>query len=175
MARLNLILLAIVVVCALSVVTSQHQARKLFVELQKEQELAQAARQRVGSTATRTKHVGHACAHRKNRERQTHDERAAVGTRPGGYVGRDSMSAIVRTAADDAVDMARSYHVAPLVGGFAALIGPRALLARAKQRLSAAERRVALQPGDRIAGNTRHDRIAITNRSRSQRRSSQYG
>ena len=40
MARLNLILLAIVVVCALSVVTSQHKARKLYVELQKEQEYA---------------------------------------------------------------------------------------------------------------------------------------
>ena len=40
MARLNLILLAILVVCALSVVTSQHKARKLYVELQKEQELA---------------------------------------------------------------------------------------------------------------------------------------
>ena len=39
-ARLNLILLAILVVCALSVVTSQHKARKLYVELQKEQELA---------------------------------------------------------------------------------------------------------------------------------------
>ena len=41
MARLNLILLAILVACALSVVTSQHKARKLYVELQKEQELAQ--------------------------------------------------------------------------------------------------------------------------------------
>jgi cell division protein FtsL len=40
MVRLNLILLGILVVCALSVVTSQHKARKLFVELQKEQELA---------------------------------------------------------------------------------------------------------------------------------------
>ena len=40
MARLNLILLAVVVVCALSVVTSQHKARKLYVELQKEQEYA---------------------------------------------------------------------------------------------------------------------------------------
>ena len=37
MARLNLILLAILVVCALSVVTSQHKARKLYVDLQKEQ------------------------------------------------------------------------------------------------------------------------------------------
>ena len=40
MARLNLILLAILVAGALSVVTSQHKARKLYVELQKEQELA---------------------------------------------------------------------------------------------------------------------------------------
>ena len=40
MARLNLILLTILVVCALSVVTSQHKSRKLYVELQKERELA---------------------------------------------------------------------------------------------------------------------------------------
>jgi cell division protein FtsL len=40
MARLNLTLLAIVVFCALSVVTSQHKARKLYVDLQKEQEVA---------------------------------------------------------------------------------------------------------------------------------------
>ena len=40
MVRLNLILLAVLVACALSVVTSQHKARKLYVELQKEQERA---------------------------------------------------------------------------------------------------------------------------------------
>ena len=40
MTRFNLILLAILIVCALAVVTAQHQARKLYVELQKEQELA---------------------------------------------------------------------------------------------------------------------------------------
>lgn len=39
-ARFNLILLAILVACALAVVTSQHKARKLYVDLQKEQELA---------------------------------------------------------------------------------------------------------------------------------------
>jgi cell division protein FtsL len=39
-ARVNLILLAILVACALSVVTSQHKARKLYVELQKEEDLA---------------------------------------------------------------------------------------------------------------------------------------
>jgi len=40
MLRLNLVLLAAVTACALAMVTSQHQARKLYVELQKEQELA---------------------------------------------------------------------------------------------------------------------------------------
>jgi cell division protein FtsL len=38
--RLNLALLALLVACALALVTSQHLARKLYVELQKEQELA---------------------------------------------------------------------------------------------------------------------------------------
>ena len=38
---LNVLLLAAVVVCALSVVTSQHKARKMYIELQKQKELAQ--------------------------------------------------------------------------------------------------------------------------------------
>ena len=38
MTRLNLILLAVLTVCALGLVTSQHEARKLFVELEEEQE-----------------------------------------------------------------------------------------------------------------------------------------
>ncbi len=37
MTRLNLTLLAVLVVCALSLVTSRHQARRLFVELEREQ------------------------------------------------------------------------------------------------------------------------------------------
>jgi len=37
MVRLNLLLLALLVACALSLVTSRHQARKLFVELEREQ------------------------------------------------------------------------------------------------------------------------------------------
>ena len=37
MVRLNLLLLAVLVGCALSLVTSRHQARKLFVELEREQ------------------------------------------------------------------------------------------------------------------------------------------
>lgn len=38
---LNALLLVAVVLCALSVVSSQHKARKLFIELQKEKERAQ--------------------------------------------------------------------------------------------------------------------------------------
>ena len=37
MVRVNLLLLAVLVACALSLVTSRHQARKLFVELEREQ------------------------------------------------------------------------------------------------------------------------------------------
>jgi cell division protein FtsL len=38
MMRLNFLLLAILVACAMSVVTSQHQARKAFTELQSEKD-----------------------------------------------------------------------------------------------------------------------------------------
>ncbi|MFA7399292.1 MAG: cell division protein FtsL [Sideroxydans sp.] len=41
MARFNAFLLFVTIACALGVVTSQHKARKLFVELQNEKELAQ--------------------------------------------------------------------------------------------------------------------------------------
>lgn len=42
MARLNLALLALLVVCALSLVTSRYQARKLFVDLEREQTQSRA-------------------------------------------------------------------------------------------------------------------------------------
>ena len=38
MTRLNLLLLAVLITCALGLVTSQHQARKLFGELSREEE-----------------------------------------------------------------------------------------------------------------------------------------
>jgi cell division protein FtsL len=40
LARINLILLLALTVCALGLVTSQHKARKLFAELEQEQERA---------------------------------------------------------------------------------------------------------------------------------------
>jgi len=39
-AKLNLLLLLVLVVCALGLVTSQHQSRKLYSELEREQERA---------------------------------------------------------------------------------------------------------------------------------------
>ena len=38
MTRLNVTLFVVLLLCALALVTSQHQARKLFVELQSEQD-----------------------------------------------------------------------------------------------------------------------------------------
>lgn len=37
MTKLNLLLVVVLIICALGVVTSQHKARKLFVELEQEQ------------------------------------------------------------------------------------------------------------------------------------------
>ena len=42
MAKLNLLLLLVLIVCALGLVTSQHKSRKLFTGLEREQERARA-------------------------------------------------------------------------------------------------------------------------------------
>jgi cell division protein FtsL len=42
MTRINMVLFSVLIMCALSLVGSQHQARKLFVELQAEQDRAHA-------------------------------------------------------------------------------------------------------------------------------------
>jgi cell division protein FtsL len=39
-ARINVLLLLLVIACALAVITSQHRARKLFIELETEQATA---------------------------------------------------------------------------------------------------------------------------------------
>jgi len=46
--RVNVALLAILVVCALSLVTSRHQARRAFVELEREQSLGRALETEYG-------------------------------------------------------------------------------------------------------------------------------
>jgi len=40
MTKFNLALVLVLVVCSLGIVTAQHKARKIFIELQQEQELA---------------------------------------------------------------------------------------------------------------------------------------
>ncbi|CAG0948598.1 hypothetical protein BURK1_00045 [Burkholderiales bacterium] len=42
MTRVNLLLLAVLAACAISLVTTRHQARSLFVELEREQSRARA-------------------------------------------------------------------------------------------------------------------------------------
>ena len=42
MAKLNLLLLLVLIVCALGLVTSQHKSRKMFSELDREQERSRA-------------------------------------------------------------------------------------------------------------------------------------
>ena len=42
MAKLNLLLLLVLIACALGLVTSQHKARKLFTALEREQERSRA-------------------------------------------------------------------------------------------------------------------------------------
>jgi cell division protein FtsL len=46
--RVNVALLAILVACALSLVTSRHQARRLFVELEREQAAGRALETEYG-------------------------------------------------------------------------------------------------------------------------------
>lgn len=73
MTRLNFVLLLLLVACALSVVTSQHQARRQFIEWQEEQDKAKqfevewgqlqleqstwATRSRVERIATQSMHM----------------------------------------------------------------------------------------------------------------------
>lgn len=40
MTKLNLLLILVVTLCALGVITAQHKARKIFIELQQEQDQA---------------------------------------------------------------------------------------------------------------------------------------
>ena len=48
MAKLNLLLLLVLIVCALGLVTSQHESRKLFTELERLQEHARALQVEFG-------------------------------------------------------------------------------------------------------------------------------
>ncbi len=70
MARLNLALLTALALCALGLVTSQHQARKLFAELEREQARANALQVEFGQLQLEASTWGtHARIERLARER----------------------------------------------------------------------------------------------------------
>jgi cell division protein FtsL len=62
--KLNIVLTALLVLCALSLVNAQYQARHLFIELERTQPGA-PARYRMGAAAARPVHAGQARAHRR--------------------------------------------------------------------------------------------------------------
>src|SRR5262245_14957899 len=68
MARLSLALLAALAACALGLVTSQHYARKLFAELEREE-----PRDRGRAASARGEHLGDARARRAARPRAAAD------------------------------------------------------------------------------------------------------
>ncbi len=88
MTRLNLLLVVVLTTCALGLVTSQHQARKLFAELEQEQERSRQLEVRIRPVAARSKHVGGARTRRTHRQppvahayprRETPPDRPAAG------------------------------------------------------------------------------------------------
>ena len=85
MVRLNLLLLALVVACALGVVTSQHQARKLFNDLENEQ----AAAKKLGEEWTQLTLEQGTWA--------THKRVEALAARSLGMLQTDSSSTVVLT------------------------------------------------------------------------------
>ena len=88
MLRLNLLLLAALIACALALVTSQHQARKLYVELQKEQELAKQIEVEWGQLQLEQSTWATHGAHREARDPGARHARAAGVAHPGGAAGR---------------------------------------------------------------------------------------
>ena len=76
--RVNIVLLAILVACALSLVTSRNQSRRLFVELEQRTGAGRAPGNGIRPAATRAVDVGHAGASREDRARTAADA-VAVG------------------------------------------------------------------------------------------------
>ena len=84
MTRVNVLLLCVLVVCALSLVTSRHQARRLFVELEREQAQRAAVRRRVRPAVARAVDVGRCRrASRRSRASQLRMQLPDAGARRG--------------------------------------------------------------------------------------------
>ena len=83
MTRVNVLLLCVLVGCALSLVTSRHQARSLTVELEREQARARQFDVEYGQLSARAVDVGHAGARREDRARVAAHATARVVARRG--------------------------------------------------------------------------------------------
>ena len=81
MTRINLVLLGVLIACALALVTSQHNARKLFTELEKEQEMAKQIDIEWGQLQLEQSTWAMHCAHREDRCADAADARPAAGAR----------------------------------------------------------------------------------------------
>ena len=84
MTRVNLVLLGLLVACALSLVTSRHQARKLFVDLEREQSRSRASEIEYGQLQLEQSTWSTPSRVEKVAREQLQDADARAGPRRGG-------------------------------------------------------------------------------------------
>jgi cell division protein FtsL len=80
-AKLNLLLLAVLVACALGLVTSQHKARKLFSDLEREQNRARELDIEHGQLQLEASTWG--LPQRSREDRRLDPRHARAGSAPG--------------------------------------------------------------------------------------------
>ncbi len=83
MARLNALLIALALACAIGVIAAQHQARKLFIELEREQDRMRELEVEWGQLQLEAEHLGRPCPGREDRPRQAGYGAAAGGSHDG--------------------------------------------------------------------------------------------
>ena len=143
MVRLNLLLLAVLVVCALSLVASRHQARRLFVELEREQARARASRPSTASCSSSSRRGRTPARVEKIAREQLGMQLPGRGARRGRATARRRDDAArrraerARTRRPRCRAFARRWSSALLLLLFARSARPRALPAVVRQRLPA--------------------------------------
>ena len=159
MARLNLILLAVLVVCALSVVTSQHKARKLYVELQKEQELAKQLEVEWGQLQLEQSTWAMHARIEKIASGQLMMRVPPAVARAGGRAGGGEMSAAAPPASRCNLPGWRSRAAARAAARSVSACWSRApsICRGCNNDFLQKKGEVALRPRDRTLGDARHD------------------
>ena len=164
-----------------ALVTSQHKARKLFVELEREQARARAARRGVGPAAARAEHLGPARARRALAAARAAacalpDPRARAHGRASTPARDEVQPRAPVLALRLPVWRSRVVLAARSARGFAVLVGRAFYLQACNDRLPAGKGRGALQPRARDAGNARaRSWTATARRSPSRRRWNRSG